>query len=106
MEYGFYMGHIRKNYKNAWQVFLRDRANHASPNAGQTEAAVAGALEIQLGGPSSYFGKVSVKPTMGDDTKSIEPSHILAANAIMVTATAIMAIFLVSARIIFSLVAV
>jgi len=40
----------------AQQIWRRDGNNHASPNAGQSEAAMAGALGVRLGGASSYDG--------------------------------------------------
>ena len=46
-----------KNAKNAFKIWIRDRYNHASPNSAQTEAVMAGALEVQLAGPAVYFGK-------------------------------------------------
>ena len=57
--------------KNAARVWKRDRRKHASPNSAQTEAACAGALRIQLGGPASYFGKVHDKPFLGDPDREI-----------------------------------
>ncbi|MCU1257270.1 MAG: Adenosylcobinamide-phosphate synthase [Bryobacterales bacterium] len=42
--------------EGAQRIWLRDGDRHASPNAGQSEAAIAGALGVQLGGPSSYDG--------------------------------------------------
>ncbi|MCA1961955.1 MAG: adenosylcobinamide-phosphate synthase CbiB [Desulfomonile sp.] len=71
----------------ACRVFLRDRRKHPSPNAGQTEAAVAGALGVQLGGLSFYGGHPSNKPTLGDPVEAIEPAHILRANALLVVTT-------------------
>lgn len=35
-------------------IMLRDAGNHASPNAGWPEAAMAGALDVALAGPRSY----------------------------------------------------
>lgn len=52
--------------KNGWRVFRRDRFRHASPNAGQTEAAAAGLLGIRLAGPSRYEGVMEDKPWIGD----------------------------------------
>ncbi|MCK5153722.1 MAG: cobalamin biosynthesis protein CobD [Spirochaetales bacterium] len=57
----------------AWRIMIRDHNKTASPNAGYPEAAMAGALEIQLGGEASYFGKIADKPTIGDRTR--EPKN-------------------------------
>ncbi|MEJ5301681.1 MAG: adenosylcobinamide-phosphate synthase CbiB [Thermodesulforhabdaceae bacterium] len=54
------------DWKRGWQIMKRDGKALASPNSGIPQAAMAGALGIQLGGPSSYFGKIVNKPTMGD----------------------------------------
>jgi adenosylcobinamide-phosphate synthase len=54
---------------HAWQsmrVTFRDGASQPSPNAGFPEAAVAGALRVQLGGLNFYQGVPSAKPTLGD----------------------------------------
>jgi adenosylcobinamide-phosphate synthase len=40
----------------AQRVWFRDGGKHASPNAGQSEASMAGALGVRLGGVSSYDG--------------------------------------------------
>jgi adenosylcobinamide-phosphate synthase len=40
----------------AQQIWQRDGGKHASPNAGQSEAAMAGALGVRLGGMSLYDG--------------------------------------------------
>ena len=42
---------------------------HKSPNAGYPEAAFSGALEIRLGGPSTYHGAVVEKPYIGKEFK-------------------------------------
>ena len=66
--------------KNAWRIWRRDRRNHASPNAAQTESACAGALGVQLAGPASYFGEPVDKPTIGDPGRTVEPADITRAN--------------------------
>lgn len=45
---------------------FRDGRKHESPNSGIPEAAMAGALGVQLGGPSSYQGEIIEKPLIGD----------------------------------------
>ncbi len=44
----------RRLSKNAWRVFLRDRNKTDSPNAGQTIAAAAAILEVQLSKRDTY----------------------------------------------------
>lgn len=53
----------------ARNAMWRDANKHASPNAGWPEAAMAGALGLQLGGPRSYQGEMLALPTMGDGRK-------------------------------------
>lgn len=73
--------------KSAWRIWRRDRRRHASPNSAQTESACAGALNVQLAGPATYFGKYCDKPTIGDAVRAIEPGDILRANKMMYTAS-------------------
>ena len=49
----------------AW-IWLRDGNRHPSPNAGQCEAAMAGALGVRLGGRNVYVGRVEDRPRLGD----------------------------------------
>jgi len=62
---------LRLNLKNGIKMLKRDKHNHSSPNSAFPESAAAGLLDIQLGGKASYFGEVSMKPTMGDKNKTI-----------------------------------
>ena len=48
-------------------IMIRDGRKHPSPNSGIPEAAMAGALGIRLGGPSTYGGVLSDKPGIGDE---------------------------------------
>ncbi|MCQ9207679.1 MAG: adenosylcobinamide-phosphate synthase CbiB [Omnitrophica bacterium] len=57
---------LKKNFKDSFKIMFRDGRKHPSPNSGICEAAMAGALGIKLGGPSTYQGKLSRKPYLGD----------------------------------------
>ena len=69
--------------KNAVKIYRRDRRNHASPNSAQTEAAMAGALDVQLAGNAYYFGKLYEKPTIGDPIRPVEIEDIPRANKLL-----------------------
>jgi adenosylcobinamide-phosphate synthase len=49
----------------AWQIWQRDGSKHKSPNAGQPESAMAGALQTRLGGDNFYDGEIVPSPEMG-----------------------------------------
>ncbi len=49
----------------AW-IWFRDGNRHPSPNAGQCEAAMAGALDVRLGGRNVYFGHTEDRPSLGE----------------------------------------
>lgn len=65
--------------KGAWKIYRRDRHNHKSPNAAQTEAVMAGALQVQLAGDAWYFGELYKKPTIGDPIRPVKREDIPAA---------------------------
>ena len=47
------------------RVMWRDAPRHASPNAGWPEAAMAGALGVELGGAATYEGVKHERPLFG-----------------------------------------
>jgi adenosylcobinamide-phosphate synthase len=55
----------RSNHRRAFATWLQDGHKHPSPNAGQSEAAMAGALGVRLGGTNYYAGMPSQKPVLG-----------------------------------------
>ncbi|SCL64222.1 adenosylcobinamide-phosphate synthase [Micromonospora eburnea] len=59
----------------AWRIWRRDRNDHPSPNAGQCEAAMAGALGVRLGGRNVYFGRSETRPFLGDGPRA-EARHL------------------------------
>lgn len=51
---------------SALATWQNDGNKHASPNAGQSESAMAGALQVRLGGTNTYQGEVIHAPIMGE----------------------------------------
>jgi adenosylcobinamide-phosphate synthase len=60
--------------KSAWRVWLRDSAKHKSPNAGQPESAMAGALHVVLGGDNTYAGELIPAQPLGQEFPSPTPN--------------------------------
>jgi adenosylcobinamide-phosphate synthase len=85
-------GCMRRSAGEAFRIWKRDRRNHASPNAAQTEAACAGALGVQLAGPAWYFGEYYDNPVIGDAGRPVEPEDILRTNRMMCAASVFAAI--------------
>lgn len=67
---------FKYDLQNGFKIMIRDRKSHKSPNSAYPEGAVAGLLNIQLGGSSYYFGKLVEKPTIGDENRHIEREDI------------------------------
>ncbi len=76
-------------------VMMRDGRKHPSPNSGIPEAAMAGALGVRLGGPSTYGGVLSDKPFIGDEetddygTAAREAMALVKASSVLAAAMAI-----------------
>jgi adenosylcobinamide-phosphate synthase len=78
----------------AWRAWRRDASAHPSPNAGQVEAAFAGALEIRLGGRVRYAHGVEERPVLGDGrtpdaghvTRAVELSRLVGAVSCVLAA--------------------
>ena len=49
---------------------------HASPNSGYPEAALAGILNCRFGGPHNYFGQLFVKPYIGANERLLNRSDM------------------------------
>jgi adenosylcobinamide-phosphate synthase len=69
--------------QRAWQILLRDGGQHPSPNSGRPEAAMAGALGVQLGGINHYDGLPIERPCLGDPVQSLTRAHIGMALTLM-----------------------
>lgn len=71
---GFLLGF---DAKNGWQIFRRDRFNHASPNSAQTESVCAGLLGVRLAGDAWYHGVLHKKKYIGDANREITHRDII-----------------------------
>lgn len=65
-----------------WEAIRADAHRHPSPNAGVAEAAVAGALGLELGGPLRYGDRTENRPTLGTGRRP-EPDDIARAVALV-----------------------
>ena len=74
---------LRQRAGQSLRILLRDGRKHSSPNSGLAEAAVAGALGVQLGGVSYYGGEPLERPTLGDPLTPLSAAQIRAANGLM-----------------------
>ncbi len=74
---------MRLDWKRTLLVYLRDKRNHSSPNAGHPEAACAGALGVRLGGDSLYGGKLVHKPAINFAGRECMAEDIPRANRLL-----------------------
>jgi adenosylcobinamide-phosphate synthase len=65
--------------RSAWDIWLRDGSKHSSPNAGQSEAAMAGALRVRLGGDNRYDSVLISSRKMGEEFSPAAPAKALQA---------------------------
>ena len=84
---------LNLDYKNAFDMMIRDAKKHPSPNGGWAEATVAGALKIRLGGVNYYFGQPHFRAYMGEPIENLEAVHILGTIRMMYTATILFLVF-------------
>ncbi len=73
----------RMDWRGAVHIWKRDRAKHASPNAAQTEAVMAGALGLELAGDAWYSGRLYKKEKIGIATRAAGPEDIRRANRLL-----------------------
>ncbi len=71
---------------------LRNGSNHASPNSGYPEAALAGILNSRFGGPHYYFGELFDKPYIGENDRELTTADMKKAVLVNRTAEVLMVI--------------
>ena len=84
--------------RGALRIWRRDRRRHKSPNSAQTEAAMAGALRVELAGDAYYFGELHHKPVIGDSLRPIEAEDIRRANRLLYRVSAAFAVLAAALR--------
>jgi adenosylcobinamide-phosphate synthase len=88
---------LTKNSRQAAAAWWHDGDKHPSPNAGQCEAAVAGALGVRLGGRNVYAGRIDHRPFLNDGRRPPDVNDIRRVAALStVVGTAALAIGVVS----------
>lgn len=74
------MGWVSKKKKESllslFSFVLKYGPQHASPNSGWPEAALAGILNCRFGGPHNYFGELVVKPFIGYNERALTTSDM------------------------------
>jgi adenosylcobinamide-phosphate synthase len=65
----------KANARDARRVWLRDGNKHKSPNAGQPESAMSGALGVRLGGGNFYQGEFVPAEPIGEEFPPPLPRH-------------------------------
>ena len=73
----------------AWTTWQRDGAKHKSPNAGQPESAMSGALHAVLGGENTYSGEVISSPFIGQEFPHATPEKAVKAIRLVSAASLI-----------------
>ena len=73
--------------------------NHASPNSGYPEAALASILDCQFGGPHKYFGEMFNKPFIGSNDRELSTADMKTAVRVNRTAEVIMMIIVLAASV-------
>ena len=71
----------------------RHGRNHASPNSGYPEAALAGILDCRFGGPHYYFGELFDKPYIGENARELTTADMRKAVRINRTAEVFAIVF-------------
>ena len=69
--------------------------NHASPNSGYPEAALAGILDCRFGGPHYYFGQLFPKPYIGDNPRELTTADMRIAIRVNRTAEVLMILLVI-----------
>ena len=82
-------------------AFVRQNGrNHASPNSGYPEAALAGILNCLFGGPHYYFGQLFDKPYIGTNDRPLTTDDMKTAVRVNRTAEVLMIVLVAAVSLI------
>ena len=88
--------HAIINYQFSIFNFVRRYGRqHASPNSGYPEAALAGTLDCRFGGPHYYFGELFDKPYIGENERELTTADMQKAVRVNRTAEVLAVIILI-----------
>jgi adenosylcobinamide-phosphate synthase len=79
-------------FRPAYRAMRQDARRHPSPNTGMSEAAMAGAIGVALGGPNLHDDVVSLRPRLGASERPLHPTAIIHAIAVSWRATLVAAV--------------
>ena len=82
---------------NRLKFVWKNARNHASPNSGYPEAALAAILDCRFGGPHYYFGELFDKPYIGTNDRPLTTEDMKTAVRVNRTAEVLMVILTVAA---------
>ena len=82
---------------NRLKFVWKNARNHASPNSGYPESALAAILDCRFGGPHYYFGELFDKPYIGTNDRPLTTEDMKTAVRVNRTAEVLMVILTVAA---------
>jgi len=83
---------------SALRTWRRDGNKHKSPNAGQPESAMAGALRVRLGGLNTYGGEQITAPLLGEEFEQPRLHHAKQALRLVTTVSLFAAAMAIAVR--------
>ena len=83
---------------SALRTWWRDGNKHKSPNAGQPESAMAGALRVRLGGLNTYGGEQITAPLLGEEFEQPMLHHAKQALRLVTTVSLLAAAMAIAVR--------
>lgn len=86
-----------------WKFVARYGNQHASPNSGYPESALAGILDCRFGGPHDYFGEEVWKPYIGSHDRLLTTADMCRAVTINRRAEAVMIVLVMVGTVLFHL---